>query len=326
MKQSLARILIFISLILSLTSFVLSLMAYYLPYWKFVQLSSTYTPMLSSDSSPIDPLVRGEVDKYLEILYRRGETHSFGLVSHCTSDGKCGQNALPSFHENDYGLCHNINSHRQCIFPDVLASNHNPKCTCQSPSYVKIINKLLLVLILLQILFFLWNILRLTRHNCSKYCLNDIQLRLLALISALFIFIFLLIIITQYNSNRLHEPLEFLESMRRHYSRIQIYAFSKDLEVIIEQIVNSLEIRHGASFICIIIVFLLTLIAFFASISVEIKIFSAPSSLPVNNEKDDNKKLFHYGNHENHLPRPMITTTERFVPSEHIRYARQTKV
>ena len=287
--------------------------------------------MLSLDNNPIDPLVRGEVDKFLELLYRRGETHSFGLAIHCITDGRCGRNALPSFHENDYSLCHNINSHRQCIFSDILSPIHDLKCTCQSPSYIRIINRLLLVLILLEFLFFLWNILRLTRHYCLKYCLNDVQLRLLSLLSALFILIFLLIIIAQSNNNRLHEPLEFLESMRRHYSRIQIYAFSKDLEVIIEQIVNSLEIRHGASFICMIIVFIFTLIAFVASISVEIKIDSTttatpsspPSLLPVRNEKDDGKKFFRY---ENPLPRPTITTNERFIPSEHIQYGRQTKV
>lgn len=74
MKQSLARTLLLVSLILSLISFILSLIAYYLPNWKYIQLPSNFTPLTSSDNTPMDPLIRGEVDKYIEVLYRRGMT------------------------------------------------------------------------------------------------------------------------------------------------------------------------------------------------------------------------------------------------------------
>lgn len=72
MKQSLARTFLTISLILSLISFILSLIAYYLPNWKTIQLRSTFLPITLSDNHPMDPLIRGEVDKYIDILYRRG--------------------------------------------------------------------------------------------------------------------------------------------------------------------------------------------------------------------------------------------------------------
>jgi hypothetical protein len=72
MKQSLARTFIIISLILSLISFILSLIAYYLPNWKYIQLPSTFIPLLLSENNPMDPLIRGEVDKYIDILYHRG--------------------------------------------------------------------------------------------------------------------------------------------------------------------------------------------------------------------------------------------------------------
>lgn len=72
MKQTLARTFIILSLILSLTSFILSLIAFYLPNWKYIQLSSTLIPIVSSDNNPMDPLIRGEVDKYTDILYHRG--------------------------------------------------------------------------------------------------------------------------------------------------------------------------------------------------------------------------------------------------------------
>jgi hypothetical protein len=112
--------------------------------------------------------------------------------------------------------------------------------------------------------------------------------------------------------------------MRRHYSRIQIYTFSKDLEVIIQQIENTLDMQFGASFICILIILIFTMISLLTSITIEIKISPAsPSSLPFH--EDEEKKNFHYQNHENHIPiQPIVS--ERFVPSEQIRFARQTKV
>jgi hypothetical protein len=164
------------------------------------------------------------------------------------------------------------------------------------------------------------NILRLCRRYYLKHYLNDIQLRLLSLISSLFSLLFLIIIIIQYNTNRLKEPLEFFESMQSHYSRVQIYTFSKDLELIIEQIKKSLEISLGAPFICILIVLILTIISFLTSITIEIKISST-----LNNNDDDEKKPYHEQNHNNHQSL-QTTTTERFVPSEQIRFTRQTKV
>lgn len=72
MKQSLARTFIILSLILSLTSFILSLIAFYLPNWKYVQLRLTSLPIVSSENNQMDPLIRGEVEKYTDILYRPG--------------------------------------------------------------------------------------------------------------------------------------------------------------------------------------------------------------------------------------------------------------
>jgi len=72
MKQSLAHTLIIISLILSLISFILSLIAFYLPYWKYVQLRSTSFLSTTSEDNQMDPLIRGEVEKYTDILYRPG--------------------------------------------------------------------------------------------------------------------------------------------------------------------------------------------------------------------------------------------------------------
>jgi hypothetical protein len=274
----------------------------------------------------MDPLIRGEVDKYIDILYHRGEIHSFGLLTHCIVGNECGRNYLPSFHETNYGLCHNINYHRQCIFSNILLTTNDTKCTCQQPSYVKIIYKLLIFLIILQILFVIINILRLCRRYCTKNCLNDIQLRLLSLILSLLSLVFLIIIIIQYNENRLNEPLEFFQSMNRHYSRIQIYTFSKDLESIIQQIENALDIRLGASFICVLIILILTSISFLTSITVEIKLPSTPSLLTTNDDNDDDEKQnYRYQNHNNHMTIES-TTLERFVPSEQIRFTRQTKV
>ena len=100
--------------------------------------------------------------------------------------------------------------------------------------------------------------------------------------------------------------------MRKYYSRVQIYAFSNDLQLVIKQIENDLNINVGASYICMIFVLIFTIISFLTSSTVEIKI------LPISDE-DESK------NEQNHIllsPPPI----ERFVPSEQIRYTRQTKV
>jgi hypothetical protein len=133
------------------------------------------------------------------------------------------------------------------------------------------------------------------------------------IISSLFSSVSLIIIIIQHNNNRRKEPLEFFELMRRYYSRIQIYPFSKDLESIIKQIENDIDIRLGPSYMCIVLILILTIIYFLTSSTIEIKILS------IFEEEDETK------NEQNHvlMQRPSI---DRFVPSEQIRYTRQTKV
>ncbi|CAF3453913.1 unnamed protein product [Rotaria sp. Silwood1] len=198
-----------------------TLIAYYRPNWKHVQLRSTSIPIIISENDQIDPLIRSEVDKYYDLLYHRGETHSYGLLTVCIAGGECGRNLLPSFHEANYGLCHN-------------------------------------------------------------------------------------------NTNRFNEPLEFFQSMHRHYLRIQIYKFSNDLDLIIKQLEHDLDIRLGTSYICIIFILILTFICFLTSSTVEIKTAS---------KFDEDEKI----NEQN----PILTQAppiERFVPSEQIRFTRQTKV
>ena len=74
MKQPFARSLLIISLILSLTCFILSLIALHLPRWKTIQLRSTYQPLITVDQHSMDPLIRSEVEKYVDVLYRRGNS------------------------------------------------------------------------------------------------------------------------------------------------------------------------------------------------------------------------------------------------------------
>jgi hypothetical protein len=74
MNVGTSRSCIILSLILSLISFILTLTAFYLPNWKSIQLRSTSPlPIFISDENQMDPLIRGEVEKYIEILYRRGK-------------------------------------------------------------------------------------------------------------------------------------------------------------------------------------------------------------------------------------------------------------
>jgi hypothetical protein len=111
--------------------------------------------------------------------------------------------------------------------------------------------------------------------------------------------------------------------MRQHYSHIQIYTFSKDLELIIQQIEHAVDVHSGASYICILVVSILIIISFLTSVTVEIKSVSTSPSLTFNDE--DEKKTYPYRNPNNHT---LIQTSslERFVPSEQIRFTRQTKV
>jgi hypothetical protein len=74
MNAETSRSCIILSLILSLISFILTLTAFHLPHWKFIKLRSTSPlPIFISDENQMDPLIRGEVEKYIEILYRRGK-------------------------------------------------------------------------------------------------------------------------------------------------------------------------------------------------------------------------------------------------------------
>lgn len=73
MKQSLARSLLIISLIFSFTSFAFSLLALNYQRWKSVSLRSDFQPLIIIDQHPLDPLIRGEVEKYIEVLYQRGK-------------------------------------------------------------------------------------------------------------------------------------------------------------------------------------------------------------------------------------------------------------
>lgn len=342
MKQSLARTLLILSLVLSLITFILSLIALHLPKWKSIQLRTTFRPIIIFDHQPMDPLIRGEVEKYIGVLYRRGnpfslrktsavcfscllwsgEKHSFGLSTHCLVGGRCGRNLLPTFDEINYSLCHHIDAYQQCLSSELLTNSHEGKCRCEQPDYLKIIHKFLISLILLQIVFFCVNALRLCRRHCSKHCLNDIQLRLISLISSLVSLLFLIIIIIQHTSHRRHEPLQFFEAMRQHYSRIQIYTFSKDLESILQQIEHALDVRMGGSFLCVLLNLVLTFTTFLTSITVEMKSSSASPSLTLNDEEEKR----HY--HSSSRPHTSIDSvpSDRFVPSEQIRYARQTKV
>ena len=343
MKQSLARTFLILSLILSLITFILSLIALHLPKWKSIQLRTSFRPIIVFDHQPMDPLIRGEVEKYIDVLYRRGnnpfiprktsaicfscllssgEMHSFGLSTHCLVGGRCGRNLLPTFDEINYSLCHHIDAYQQCLSSQLLMNSHEGKCRCEQPDYLNIIHKFLISLILLQIVFFCVNALRLCRRHCSKHCLNDIQLRLISLISSLVCLLFLIVIIIQYTSHRRYEPLKFFDAMRQHYSRIQIYTFSKDLESILQQIEHALDVRMGGSFLCVLLNLVLTFITFLTSITVEMKSSSASPSLTLNDEEEKR----HY--HSSSRPQTSIDSmpSDRFVPSEQIRYARQTKV
>lgn len=144
---------------------------------------------------------------------------------------------------------------------------------------------------------------------------------MITIISTLFSSVFLLIIIIQHNNNRFTEPLEFFYSMHRYYLHEQIYSFSNDLDLIIKQIEQSLDIRLGACYICIIFILILTLLSFLTSSIIEIKLSST---------FDENEKKPFEQNHRLILHPPPLPIpkkrTEHFLPSEPIRFTRQTKV
>ena len=342
MKESLARSSLIVSLFFSCVSFLLSLFALNYSKWKTVELKSNFHSPIVGDHHPLDPLIRGEVEKYVEILYRRGtvsieslyfwtkwnvdlilgESHSFGLTTHCLQAGPCGMNLLPTFDELHYSLCHSIHAYHQCIYSSHSMVNHDGKCRCEIPSYANIIHTLLLISIFLESILSLVNLLRLCRQRFNRLCCNDIQLRLISMVSGLFSFLFLLAILIQHQSHRFDEPLEFFESMRHHYSRIQIYSFSKDLDIVLRQIEETLQVKLGASYFYVLFSFLFIIFAMLTSITIEIKTPSSSSSLTFQDDFEENNV------HPQTLPETSFNsmTSERFVPSEQIRYTRQTKV
>lgn len=169
--------------------------------------------------------------------------------------------------------------------------------------YINTIRTFLILAIIFEILFFLSNFLRLHRYLPF---LNDLQLRIAAIVSALFSFLSLLVIIIQHKTYESYETLVYFETMRGYYSLRHIYPFAHDLEVIISQITANLDIQSGSSFICMIVVFVLTIVSFFTSSTVEIKV---ESSVDEDEKKDEQKAAM-----------------EPFIPYEQIRFPRQTKV
>jgi hypothetical protein len=91
-----------------------------------------------------------------------------------------------------------------------------------------------------------------------------------------------------------------------YYSRLQIYIFSKNLEIILKQIEEDLDVRLGACYICLIFILILTLISFLTSSTVEIKISSTF-------DEEENVRI--------HPPQ-----IKHFAPAEETRFIRQTKV
>lgn len=332
MNAGISRNCVLISLILNVISFILSLIAFYIPYWKFIQLRSTFSlSMLTIDENEVDPLIRGELEKYTELLYRRGkrfiirlfvlsshhlilisgDQHRFGLIPHCILNNDCGTNRLLTYSDENYEYCHNVKSHHECIFSDSISStSFSEKCLCQKPFYMKLSSILLIFIIVLQGLFLFSNFLRLCRRQFYFY--KDLPLRILNIVIHFFICLFLLIILIEQNRNRLREPLEFFQSMHRHYSRIQIYSFANNLELILKQLEQDFHVHFGPSYICLIIILIATSIAFITSTLVEIKL---PS------EFEQETKTTFPTNRNYPLPR-----IKRFPPDDDSQYPRQTKV
>jgi energy-coupling factor transporter transmembrane protein EcfT len=101
--------------------------------------------------------------------------------------------------------------------------------------------------------------------------------------------------------------------MHRHYSRIQIYTFSNNLELILKQIEQDLDVNLGASYICVIFILIFMSISFLTSSTVEIEMLSSLEQ--IQNKPIEQKRTF--------IPTPRI---ERFVSSNETRFTRQTKV
>lgn len=72
MKQSLAHTCVILSLIFSSISFTLSLIAFFLPNWKYIQFRTTSLSASSSEDHLMDPLIRNARNQYTDLLYRLG--------------------------------------------------------------------------------------------------------------------------------------------------------------------------------------------------------------------------------------------------------------
>ena len=170
-------------------------------------------------------------------------------------------------------------------------------------------SRLLIFILILHGVFSFSNFLRLFRRQYYFY--TDLPLRIITIIINLFSCLFLLIILLEQNRNRLREPLEFFQSMHRHYSRIQIYPLANNLEFILKQLEQDFHVQLGPSYVCLIVGFILTSIAFLASTLVEIKL---PNELEP--EIEQPRKI----------PSLSLPRIERFPPEEETRFGRQTKV
>ena len=310
MNEGKARQLVFFSLILSLISFILSLIAYFLPNWKYIQLRTAISSStLITEYHHMDPLILGEVDKFTEFLYPHGLVHSFGLMKHCMDEKTCGFNLLLLVNQTNYKHCHQIKSHYDCIYSPSLMSD---KCICQKPEYIHIISTLLFIIFWLKAIILIISFIRSSDYHVP---LKDLYLRIFSIISHLIIIVFLIFILIEQNRHRLYETLYYFHSMHRYYSELQIYSFAKNLELILEKIQDNFDINLGASYTCIIFVLIFTVISFLLSSIVEVKRTSL----------DDEDITMHA------KPNLISTqhTTHRSVPSTPmptIRHLRQTKV
>ena len=281
MKQSSARLFLFIALICSSLSLIFTSISYSIPRWKFVSLPTNF-----SFSHPLDPLIRSELEKYLRHLYQPGEIHSIGLTRHCLSTGQCGENSLPTFDLSEFARCQNIHYHRQCLFFQRTIDS-DEQCRCETPVYIHLIRTLMISLLICQGFSFLFNIIRLARQKYQLDFLDDIKLRLVTLVSSFLSSIFPLIIIIQTNLHRFDEPLEFFQMMFRHYSHLQINSFTRDIQIIIEDLEKHFHFHFGFCYIIMFFVWIFSFISFVCSSTVEIKIDHLLPSLSDQDKFDD---------------------------------------
>lgn len=81
-KQLFARLCVKFSIFLSLISFISFTLAFYFPNWKHIKLPDDFKIIINQNNRHyIDPLLRGEIEKYIEFLYRRGEIFLFLQLS-----------------------------------------------------------------------------------------------------------------------------------------------------------------------------------------------------------------------------------------------------